>query len=102
VSKGQATVQTQIDAAATTRANLHRRIDTDLLTLKLNVPYETLAAQRTPVSDAVKSFAIDFNDAIAQVIRFIAALIPWLLVIVPGLILVRLLWHVIGRWLARQ
>lgn len=102
VSRELATVQTQIDAAATTRANLHRRIDTELLTLKLNVPSETLAAQRTPVRDAFTSFATDFNDAIAQVIRFIAGLIPWLVVIVPGLILVRLLWHAISRWLARR
>jgi len=102
VSKELATVQTQIDAAATTRANLHRRIDTELLTFNLSVPYEAMVAEHTPVRDALHSFATDFTDAIAQVIRFIAGLIPWLVVIVPGLILVRLLWHAIGRWLARR
>ncbi|HEY2403759.1 MAG TPA: hypothetical protein VGI23_25625, partial [Steroidobacteraceae bacterium] len=78
------------------------RIDTELLTLNLNVPQETLVAQHTPVRDALKSFATDFNEAIAQVIRFIAGLIPWLVVIVPGIVLLRLLWHAVGRWLARR
>ena len=72
------------------------------MTLNLNVPAETLAAQRTPVRDALKSFASDFTDAIAQVIRFIAGLIPWLVVIVPGIVLLRLLWHAVSRWLARR
>ena len=102
VSRELAGVQTQIDTAATTRANLHRRIDTELLTLNLNVPVETLTAQRTPIHDAVESFTSDFSDAIAQVIRFIAGLIPWLLIIVPGIVLLRLLWHAVSRWLARR
>jgi len=102
LSRELATVQTQIEVDATTRANLHRRIDTELLTLNLNVPVETLAAQRTPVRDALKSFVSDFNDAISQVIRFIAGLIPWLVVIVPGIVLLRLLWHAVSRWLTRR
>jgi len=102
VSRELASVQTQIDTAATTRANLHRRIDTELLTLKLNVPAETLIAQRAPIHDAFESFTSDFSDAIAQVIRFIAGLIPWLVVIVPGIVLLRLLWHAVSRWLARR
>jgi len=36
------------------------------------------------------------------VIRFIAGLIPWLVVIVPGIVLLRLLWHAVSRWLARR
>jgi hypothetical protein len=102
VSRELASVQTQIDTAATTRANLHRRIDTELLTLNLNVPAETLSAQRAPIRDAVESFTSDFGDAIAQVIRFIAGLIPWLVVIVPGIVLLRLLWHAVSRWLSRR
>ena len=101
-SRELATVQTQIDTAATTRANLHRRIDTELLTLNLNVPDATINAQRTPIHNAVESFTSDFSDAIAQVIRFIAGLIPWLVIIVPGIVLLRLLWHAVSRWLARR
>jgi hypothetical protein len=73
-----------------------------LLTLNLNVPIETLTARRTPIHDAFVSFTSDFGDAIAQVIRFIAGLIPWLVIIVPGLVLLRLLWHAVSRWLARR
>jgi hypothetical protein len=102
VSRELATVQTQLEAAATTRANLHRRIDTELLTLNLSVPAMAIAVQPTPIRDALRSFAADFTDAIAQVIRFVAAVIPWLVVIVPGIILLRLFWRAVGRWLARR
>ena len=102
VSRELASVQTQLEAAATTRANLRRRIDTDLLTLNLSVPSTAVAAERTPIRDALSSFGADFTEAIAQVIRFIAALIPWLVVLVPGLILVRLFWRAIGRWLSHR
>jgi Domain of unknown function (DUF4349) len=102
VSKELASVQTELETAATTRANLSRRIDTELLTLKLSVPVDIMSIEPTPIQAAMSSFAANFTDAIAQVIRFIAAVIPWLVVIVPGIILVRLFWRAIGRWLARR
>jgi len=102
VSRELATVQTQLEAAATTRANLHRRIDTELLTFNLSVPTMATSVQPTPIRDALRSFAADFTEAIAQVIRFVAAVIPWLVVIVPGIILLRLFWRAVGRWLARR
>jgi hypothetical protein len=81
---------------------LHRRIDTEVLTLNLSIPRQVAASQRTPIRDALNSFGTEFTDALAQVIRFVAALIPWLVIIVPGLVLVRLFWRMIGRWLARR
>jgi hypothetical protein len=36
------------------------------------------------------------------VIRFFAVLVPWLVVILPGLFLLRLFWQWIGRKLARR
>jgi hypothetical protein len=102
VSKELASAQTQIESASTIRANLHRRIDTHLLTLNLSIPQQVAAAQRTPIRDAFSSFGSEFTEAIAQVIRFVAVLIPWLIVIVPGLILIRLFWRGIGRWLSRR
>ena len=54
VSRELASVQTQLEAAATTRANLRRRIDTELLTLNLSVPANVVSAQRTPVRDALR------------------------------------------------
>jgi hypothetical protein len=102
VSKELASVQTQIEALNAAELNLHRRIDTELLILNFSVPWQTAQAQRTPIRDAIGSFGSDFTDAVAQVIRFLAALVPWLLIVAPGLILLRLFWRMIGRWLARR
>jgi hypothetical protein len=102
VSKELASAQTQIESAGTARANLHRRIDTHLLTLNLSIPQQVAVAQRTPIRDAFSSFGSEFTEAIAQVIRFVAVLIPWLIVIAPGVILIRVFWRGIGRWLSRR
>jgi hypothetical protein len=102
VSKELASAQSQIETLSNTQANLRRRIDTELLSLQLSVPSNVIAAARTPVAEAVRSFRMDFTDAVAQVIRFVAALIPWLVVIIPGIILVRMFWRAVGRWLMRR
>jgi hypothetical protein len=102
VSKELAAAQTQIESASTVQANLHRRIDTNLLTLNLSIPQNVAIAQRTPIRDAFRSFGSEFTEAIAQVIRFVAVLIPWLIVIIPGVVLIRLFWRGIGRWLSRR
>jgi hypothetical protein len=102
VSKELATVQVQIDALNTQHANLRRRIDTETLTISFAPPQQAYGEERTPVRDALRSFSGDFKGAIAQVIRFIAVLLPWLVLIIPGLLLGRLLWRalarVLGRW----
>jgi len=102
VSRELSSVLTQIDELNTRRANLRRRIDTELLTIELAPPFEAYGAQQTPVHDALKSFGTDFLRAIAQVITFVAFLVPWLIIIVPGLFLLRLLWRTISRWLTRR
>jgi hypothetical protein len=38
---------------------------------------------------------------VANVIRFIAVVAPWLVVVLPGLALLRLFWRTLGRRLAR-
>jgi hypothetical protein len=102
VSKELAAAQNQIESASTVQANLHRRIDTNLLTLNLSIPQKVAIAQRTPIRDAFSSFGSEFTEAIAQVIRFVAVLIPWLILIIPGVVLIRLFWRSIGRWLSRR
>ncbi|MGO9802134.1 MAG: DUF4349 domain-containing protein [Steroidobacteraceae bacterium] len=102
VSKELASVQTQIDELGTQRANLRRRIDTELLSIELSPPFAAYRGEQTPVRDALHSFGSDFLRAIAQVIGFLALLLPWLVVGVPGVILVRMFWRVVGRWLARR
>lgn len=102
LSKEISSTQTQIDSLNTQRANLQRRVDTELLTINFAAPREAYAEQQTPIRNAIRSFGVDFRDAVAQVIRFMASLIPWLVIIVPGLVLLRLFWRGITRWLAKR
>jgi hypothetical protein len=102
LSKEISSTQMKIDSLNTQRANLRRRVDTDLLTIELSPPKEAYIAQQTPIRDALRSFRSDFRDAVAQVIRFTAALVPWLVIIIPGIVLLRVLWRSITRWLLRR
>jgi hypothetical protein len=102
VSRELATVQTQIEQFSSTRANLRRRIDTDLLTINITVPPLDISAAQSPVSDAFRSFGIEMKQAFAQVITFVAVLLPWLLVLIPGLFALRWLWRRAGRSLRRR
>jgi hypothetical protein len=101
VSKELATVQSQIESASSTHANLRRRIDTDLLTIGLSPPPADILAETTPVRDALRASGANFRAATAMVIGFVSALVPWLFVILPGLVLMRMFWRWIGRWLGR-
>lgn len=102
VSRELATVQAQIDSLGTQRANLRRRIDTDLLTINLTLPKRAYVSDPTPVSDALRYFGNDFREAVGMVIRFLAVLLPWLVIILPGLFLIRLFWRWIGRKQSKQ
>ncbi|HEY5808649.1 MAG TPA: DUF4349 domain-containing protein [Povalibacter sp.] len=102
VSKELATVQTQIEQFSTTRANLRRRIDTDLLNISMTLPRLDYRAEQSPVLDALRSFGSDLKQALANVISFFAVLVPWLIVIVPCLLLFRWTWRRMGTWLRRR
>ena len=102
VSKELATVQSQIDALSTAGANLQRRINTELLTINFSLPMQAYAANQSPVMDALRSFGSTFREAVGMVIRFLAVLLPWLVIILPGLFLLRLFWRWIGRRIVRR
>lgn len=102
VSKELATVQTDIDALGTEQAQLRRRVDTDLLTINLSPPDGTYQAQQTPIRDALRFFGSTFREAVGNVISFIAVVVPWLVIVLPGLFLLRAFWAWIGRTLARR
>ena len=102
VSRELAGVQTQVEQFGTTRANLRRRIDTELLTINLSVPQREFYAQQSPVLDALRSFGTDLKQAFASVIRFIAVIVPWLIIIVPGVLLFRWLWRRAGLRLQKR
>ena len=102
VSRELATAQSQIDSLNTQHANLRRRIDTELLTISLSLPMQEFAADQSPVKDALRYFGSDFREAVGMVIRFLAVLLPWLVIGLPGLFLLRLFWRWIGRVIARR
>jgi hypothetical protein len=102
VSKELASVQSQLDQLGTQRANLRRRIDTELLTISLQLPQHAYQVGERPVRDAFLSFGANVLHSIGAVIRFVAVLLPWLIILVPGLILLRLFWRWITGWLARR
>jgi hypothetical protein len=52
--------------------------------------------------DALRYFGSDFREAVGMVIRFLAVLLPWLVIVLPGLFLLRLFWRWIGRRIARR
>lgn len=102
VSKELATVQTDIDSLSTEQAQLRRRVDTDLLTINLSPPNAAYIAQQTPIRDALRYFGRNFREAVAQVIGFVAVVVPWLVILLPGLFLLRASWSWIGRILAQR
>jgi hypothetical protein len=101
VSKELASVQSRMDELSSRKANLSRRIDTELLTINMSMPVQAVAAEEHPIGDAFAAFGSEFKAAVANVIRFIAVVAPWLVVVLPGLVLLRLFWRTLGRRLAR-
>ena len=102
VSKELATVQTEIDSLSTAKAQLQRRIDTDLLTIQLSPPRAEYMSQDSPVRDSLRLFGSNFREAVGQVISFVAILLPWLVILLPLLFLLRVVWSWISRALARR
>jgi len=101
VSRELSSVQSEIDSRNGVKANLARRIETELLTINFSMPETAALAERTVIRDALRDFGSRFRDALADVIRAIAVLTPWLIVTMVGFFLVRLVWRGIGRLLAR-
>jgi len=102
VSRELATVQAQIEEFGSQRTNLRRRVDTELLTINWRAPVGVYESAQSPVRDALRSFGANFREAIAQVITFLAFVLPWLVIAVPGLMLVRWLWRRVSEWFHRR
>ncbi|HEV8395260.1 MAG TPA: DUF4349 domain-containing protein [Vicinamibacterales bacterium] len=99
VSKELAGIQTQIDDVSTKRATLRRRIDTDLLTVSLQVPRFEAESQASRVGEALRGFFSTMTNSLADVIEFTAAFLPWLVIVVPGFLGIRWLWNRTSQWL---
>lgn len=72
-----AEVQSEIDAAATAQAQLHRRVDTELLTVDMHE--HAKAGRAGKVRQAVDDFGDDLLQGIAALITFVASTLPFIL-----------------------
>ncbi|VXA95599.1 DUF4349 domain-containing protein [Massilia sp. 9I] len=72
-----AEVQSQIDSAANSQAQLRRRVDTELLTVDLHERVK--ARQGDKVRQAAEDFGGDLLQGVAMLITFVASTIPFVL-----------------------
>jgi 3-oxoacyl-ACP reductase-like protein len=89
------TVQGNLEHAAAEAAYQTKRVTTDVVTVNFSV-----AEQRVfwrPMREAVRDFLGNLSNGMSQAITAVAYILPWLIVIVPGLYLLRLLWRRRGR-----
>ena len=90
-----ARVQGEIESATTTLAVLRQRVNMSRIDINYTSKPVAINAQTTsPIMRALKGFIGEFSHGLAGVITFLAAILPWLiLVILPGLWFVRWLWR---------
>jgi Domain of unknown function (DUF4349) len=95
-------VQARLDEVNSQHANLQRRIDTELLSIELQPPSSAYGAQQSPIREALSAFGSNLRASVAAVIGFVAAFLPWLLLIVAVMLVLRLLWRGRRRRQLRQ
>ncbi len=90
-----ARVQGEIESATATLAALKKRVSMSIV--DINYQSEAVAVSRnavSPIGLALKDFVKDISYGLANVIRFFAAILPWLIfVIIPIIWLVRRFWR---------
>jgi Domain of unknown function (DUF4349) len=95
VASELSTVQGNLERATGEAAYQTKRTTTDIVTIHFSVT-EQKAFWR-PIHDAVRDFFGNLSNGISQAITAIAYILPWLLVVIPGLYLARFLWRRRGR-----
>jgi len=90
-----ARVQSQIESATTTLNVLRKRVSMSVVSI--NYQSQSVAVSQSalaPIGRALKGFVGGFSRGLADVINFLAAILPWLiLVILPALWLLRRWWR---------
>lgn len=95
VASELSTVQNNLDKATGQAAFQTKRTTTDVVTIQLAVT-EQKAFWR-PIRESMRDFFGNLSNGISQAITAVAYIVPWLLVVIPGLYLVRFLWRRRGR-----
>jgi len=90
-----ARVQSQIESATTTLNVLRKRVSMSVV--NINYQSQSVAVSQSalaPIGRALKAFVGGFSRGLGDVINFMAAILPWfILVILPGLWLLRRWWR---------
>ncbi len=89
------TVQGNLEQANGQAAFQTKRTTTDVVTIRFSVT-EQKAFWR-PIGESLRDFSGNLSNGISQAITAVAYILPWLLVVTPGLYLVRFLWRRRGR-----
>ena len=95
VASELSTVQSHLEQATGQAAYQVKRTTTDVVTIRLWVT-EQKAFWR-PIRESVRNFFGNLSEGISQAITAVAYILPWLLVVIPGLYLVLFLWRRRGR-----
>jgi hypothetical protein len=91
VASELSTVQSNLEQANGQAAYQAKRTTTDIVTIHFSVT-EQKAFWR-PIREALRDFLGNLSEGISQAITAVAYILPWLLVVIPGLYLVRFLWR---------
>ncbi len=94
VERELARVQGDIESATSRLRYLERRVSMSVLAVNYSsepVPFRS--ATVNPVVAAFNDFFDIIADGLADVIRVIAAILPWLLLIIPAIYLLRWMWR---------
>jgi len=94
------TVQSNLEKASGEAAFQVKRTTTDVVTVRFSVT-EQKAFWR-PIREALRDFFGNLSNGVSQAITAVAYILPWLLVVIPGLYLVRFLWKRRGRGVRRR
>jgi len=83
-------VQADIDARASVIAALRTRVETSRLTLHYQpIVSQTSPVRFNPIMEALEDFTDTLSEGVASVILFVAMILPWLLLAIPALFLIR-------------
>jgi hypothetical protein len=85
------TVQSDLEQANGEAAYQAKRVATDIVTIHFSVAEQR--AYWRPVREALHDFLGNLSTAISQAITAVAFIIPWLVVLVPALYLLRFFWR---------
>lgn len=97
VERELARVQGEIESMTNRLAYLEGRVSMSLMTVRYESIYEAIAPERArPLAEAFRDFVGILSESLADLVRFTAAALPWLVIGVP------LLWLLLRRLRRRR